>query len=76
MSNETARAVLETQTIRAAIEAETHSRLTELIEIRTKLTSLGVGGLHIELVGVAWLVAGVVLATVPGEIAAFIPQRT
>jgi hypothetical protein len=35
-----------------------------------QLEKLGAGGLHIEMMGVFWLVLGVVLATVPGEIAA------
>lgn len=37
--------------------------------LRVQLEGLGAGGIHVEMMGVVWLLLGVVLATVPGEIA-------
>jgi hypothetical protein len=35
----------------------------------TRLEGLGAEGLHVEMSGVFWLVVGVVLDTIPGEVA-------
>jgi hypothetical protein len=53
-----------------AIDAERRSRESAVTALRVQIEGLGVGGLHVEWTGVAWLILGVVLATVPGEIAA------
>ena len=53
-----------------ALDAERRTRGSAVGSLRVQLEKLGAGGLHIEMTGVFWLVLGVVLATVPGEIAA------
>jgi hypothetical protein len=40
--------------------------------LRSTLQNLGAGGIPFELMGLAWLLVGVVLATVPQEITTFI----
>ena len=75
LSEETARVLRETQLVRCSIESETQSRVKELTEIRSRLATLGAGGIHIEMVGVIWLFLGAMLATVPGELASFLPPR-
>jgi hypothetical protein len=52
------------------VDAERRARESAVTALRVQLEGLGAGGLHIEMMGVFWLVLGVVLATVPGEIAA------
>lgn len=58
--------------VQERLQNEQSTRTDEINRIHKKLAELGAGGLHIELVGVAWLVAGIVLATVPVEIAELI----
>ncbi len=53
-----------------AVDAERRARESAVGSVRVQLDKLGAGGLHVEMIGVFWLVLGVVLATVPGEIAA------
>ena len=53
-----------------AVDAERRARESAVTALRVQLEGLGAGGLHVEMMGVFWLVLGVVLATVPGEIAA------
>ena len=52
-----------------AVSAERAAREAAVRELRTHLEGLGAEGLHVEMAGVFWLVMGVVLATIPGEIA-------
>ena len=40
-------------------------------ELQRKLEDFSVGGLHLESMGLFWLIFGIVLGTIPGEIAAF-----
>jgi len=53
-----------------AVDAERRARKSAIGSLRVQLEKLGAGGLHVEMMGVFWLVLGIVLATVPGEIAA------
>jgi chromosome segregation ATPase len=53
-----------------AVDAERRARESAVGSLRVQLEKLGAGGLHVEMMGVFWLILGVVLATVPGEIAA------
>ena len=53
-----------------AVDAERRARKSAIGSLRFQLEKLGAGGLHVEMMGVFWLVLGIVLATVPGEIAA------
>lgn len=50
-------------------ELERRTRVTADLELRTQIERLGAEGLHIEMAGVLWLVTGIVLATIPEEIA-------
>ncbi len=50
------------------IEAEKLVRDASDKEIRDRLESFGAGNLHIEVVGIVWLIVGVVLATASQEV--------
>lgn len=52
------------------VDAERRERESAVTTLHVKLEGLGTGGLHIEMMGVFWLILGVVLATIPYEIAA------
>ena len=52
-----------------AVGTERQARESALTALRVQLQSPGVGGLHVEWMGIGWLVLGTVLATIPGEIA-------
>jgi hypothetical protein len=58
-----------------AVDAERRAQESAVTALRVQLEGLGAGGLHVEMMGVFWLVLGVVLATVPGEIAAALKWR-
>ena len=53
-------------------DSERRMRESAVINIRRQLDTLGVGGLHLEWAGVFWLVLGVILATIPSEIAGWL----
>ena len=53
-----------------AVDAERRVRESAVTALRAQLEGLGARGLNVEMMGVFWLILGVVLATVPGEIAA------
>ena len=76
LGEQAARTIRDTVSVRVSIENEVLLRTKELVEIRSKLSSLGAGGLHVELVGVAWLFFGTVLATVPSEIVVIFSRAT
>ena len=54
--------------ISEAIETERSQRSAQLRESREKIEELATGSLYLEVAGLAWLVSGVVLATVPLEL--------
>ena len=51
-----------------ALDSERRSRESADVELRTRVDTLGAGGLHLETAGLLWLIVGVVLGTVPAEI--------
>jgi len=53
-----------------ATEAERRAEMK--LELMGMITSLAVGGLRLETVGICWLLAGTVLTTWPGEIASLL----
>lgn len=55
-----------------AADSERRKRESAVIDIRRQLETLGVGGLQLEWAGVFWLILGVVLATIPSEIAGWL----
>jgi len=55
-----------------ALSLERQSREAALREIETRLDTLGAGGLHLERTGLVWLFLGVLLGTIPSEIAKWI----
>lgn len=57
------------QTVKGQIERETQERCTEDQRITKKIEEMAVGGLHLETVGLFWLVLGVIATSIPGEIA-------
>lgn len=54
------------------VDLERRTRETAIGDIRSRVDTLGAGGLHIESAGLFWLIIGVVLGTVPGEIASLV----
>lgn len=52
-----------------ALEQEKQARAKADEEIREKLKTAQTSGLHIAWRGVVWLVAGVIMSTIPGELA-------
>lgn len=63
------RATKHLQKVEAAIQTERHERTDAVREVSTKLQKLGADGLHVEAVGLLWLIVGIVLATIPAEVA-------
>jgi hypothetical protein len=55
-----------------AVDSERLKRESGVMEIRNLVNTLGAGGLHLEWAGVFWLILGVVLATIPNEIAGWL----
>jgi len=53
-----------------SIDAERRARDAGMSEMRAQLERLGAESLHVEMTGVFWLVLGVVLDTIPAELAA------
>jgi len=53
-----------------AINAERAERTTEILETKQKLEGMAADSLYLEVAGLSWLVSGIVLATIPAEIAA------
>ena len=52
----------------ARSEVESQERRSGDERILAKLEEFSVGGLHVEAVGVAWIMIGLVLATAPDEL--------
>ena len=52
-----------------ALEQEKRERANDDKNIRDKLETAQAGGLQISVVGVVWLVVGVIMSTIPGELA-------
>jgi len=50
-------------------DVERKARESAIEALQTRVASLGVGDLHLETAGVFWLILGVILATIPQEIA-------
>lgn len=57
------------QTVKVQIEREAQERRTENQQVTQKIEEVAVGGLHLETVGLLWLVLGVIATSIPGEIA-------
>lgn len=56
-------------TVRDALGHEQRARESESRHIAVKMEELAVGGLHLEFVGLIWLVLGVLGTSIPDEIA-------
>jgi hypothetical protein len=73
---ETAKELQEaTRKTNEAVGTERRARESAVTALRVQFEGLGAGGLHVEMMGVFWLVVGVVLATVSGEIAVALKWR-
>lgn len=59
----------ELSTVRGAVEQEQRAREREGHQISSKMEELAVGGLHLEVIGLTWLVIGVLGTSIPDEIA-------
>ena len=55
--------------LRTQMDTERATRQSSVTAVEQRLERFGAGGLHIEAAGLLWLVVGIVLATVPLEIA-------
>lgn len=51
------------------LNCERQARVATDSAIRSQLEKFAAGGLHIEAAGLAWLILGIVLATIPAELA-------
>ena len=60
----------EAQRLDKAVKQERRARSQADTEIREELESSSVGGLHLEIMGLIWLLVGITCATLPGELAA------
>jgi len=62
--------------LRTAIEAESTRRSAQIQETRQTLKVVAADSLYLEVAGLAWLVIGIALATIPGEIATLLGSAT
>lgn len=60
--------------IDSSVRSESSVRQTADRATEEKIEAVAIGGIQLEIVGLGWLVAGVVAASVPGELAALIAQ--
>jgi uncharacterized protein YjeT (DUF2065 family) len=67
LSMQTGRQVAE---LRTALESERSERAIQLQETRRTLQQVAAESLYLEVAGLCWLVAGIILATVPKELVA------
>lgn len=65
-------AQVEAAKLDSKLEAERREREASDRALGAKLESVGVGNLHLEGAGVFWLIVGIVLGTVPNEMAALV----
>ena len=56
-------------TITEGLEQERQDRQTADEETKRIIKNVAIGGLHLEIVGLLWLILGVVVTSIPGEIA-------
>lgn len=59
-----------------AIDAERNQRSVQVQESKRKLEEFAADSLYLEVAGLAWLVSGIVLATIPSEAATLIQWLT
>lgn len=59
----------ELSTVKAAVEQEQRARETEARQLSKQMEEFAVGGLHLELVGLTWLILGVLGTSIPDELA-------
>lgn len=57
------------QRLSTELDEERKARGQSVSAVESKLDKLGAGGLHIEAAGLFWLLLGIVLATIPTEVA-------
>lgn len=62
----------EMATVREGLEHESQERRVENQRMAQTVEEVAVGGLHLEFVGLIWLVLGVLGTSIPDEIAAFL----
>jgi uncharacterized protein YjeT (DUF2065 family) len=55
--------------LQTELSAERQSRQASVAAVEQRLERFGASGLHIEAAGLFWLVLGIILATIPSEIA-------
>jgi hypothetical protein len=67
---------VEVRNSQQALAAESQARMVEDGNLKKQVEELGAGGLHLEIMGIVWLVAGVILATVSSDLAPFISVPT
>lgn len=58
--------------LEVALKSEKKVREGVTGDLAARMDALGAGGLHVEAVGLVWLTLGVILATVPTEVAAIL----
>jgi hypothetical protein len=58
------------------VDSERRVRDSQITDLRKMIEELGVGELHVEIIGVIYLVLGIVMAGLPGEIAYLLPVQS
>jgi hypothetical protein len=58
--------------LRSELDTEREARRSAVTSVEQRLERFGAGALHIEAAGLFWLVLGIVLATIPVELARFV----
>ena len=61
-------------TVKESIERESQERRVADEKTARKIEEVAIGGLHLEVVGLVWLLLGVTAASIPDVIAAWLSQ--
>lgn len=75
LDSETERQTQALKDIRLAIQQEQRARLQVAEALQRELETAVAGGIRVEIVGLIWLLFGIVFATIPGEISSVLPGR-
>lgn len=65
-------AQVEATKLHSKLKSERHEREASDRALGAKLESVGAGNLHLETIGVFWLIVGIILGTVPSELATLV----
>ena len=61
--------------VRSEIERETQGRQADSQRLTRRLEEVAIGGLHLEIVGLLWLVVGVLATSIPDELVSLFGRK-